>query len=101
MTGLTILLPVFGAGAGAAIGSYWGVVADRGWADSVSGRSRCDGCERQLTWIDLVPIVSYIALRGRCRSCGARIPAVLLLREGIGALAGIAIAVALIVAFGV
>ena len=39
------------------------------------GRSRCDGCGRTLTPLDLVPLVSWLALRGRCRACGARIDA--------------------------
>lgn len=36
-------------------------------------RSRCENCERVLSIRDLVPIASYLALRGRCRSCAARI----------------------------
>ncbi len=36
-------------------------------------RSRCPGCERQLSWFENVPVFSYLALRGRCRSCGKRI----------------------------
>ncbi|HHV63074.1 MAG TPA: prepilin peptidase [Firmicutes bacterium] len=37
--------------------------------------SHCPSCGSGLTARDLVPILSYIALRGRCRHCGARIPA--------------------------
>lgn len=37
------------------------------------GRSACDGCGRVLGAIDLIPMVSALAQRGRCRSCGARI----------------------------
>ena len=36
-------------------------------------RSRCESCRRPLTARDLVPIASYLLLRGRCRRCGARI----------------------------
>jgi leader peptidase (prepilin peptidase)/N-methyltransferase len=36
-------------------------------------RSCCDACRRPLTPRDLVPIGSYLMLRGRCRFCGARI----------------------------
>ncbi len=39
----------------------------------VTGRSRCDGCGRMLSMIDLVPVLSFTALRGRCRTCGSRI----------------------------
>jgi len=36
-------------------------------------RSRCRGCSAALPWYDLVPIGSWLLLRGRCRSCGTRI----------------------------
>ena len=37
--------------------------------------SHCPACGRQLTFFDLIPIVSYIFLLGRCRSCQAKISA--------------------------
>src|SRR5438128_10490305 len=33
-------------------------------------RSRCPQCGNQLVWFENVPILSWIALRGRCRCCG-------------------------------
>jgi leader peptidase (prepilin peptidase)/N-methyltransferase len=36
-------------------------------------RSRCGSCERPLAWYENIPVVSYLALRGRCRTCRARI----------------------------
>ena len=39
------------------------------------GRSHCDACGHVLTARDLVPVLSWLALGGRCRWCGARIPA--------------------------
>jgi leader peptidase (prepilin peptidase)/N-methyltransferase len=59
--------------AGAALGSFAAVVSARGLRHSLGGRSHCDSCGRLLTWYELVPLVSYPALRGRCRTCGARI----------------------------
>jgi len=35
--------------------------------------SACARCGRLLAWFENIPIVSYVALRGRCRSCGERI----------------------------
>jgi leader peptidase (prepilin peptidase) / N-methyltransferase len=32
-------------------------------------RSRCPDCGYQLSWKDNIPVLSYAALRGRCRSC--------------------------------
>ena len=38
-------------------------------------RSHCMTCGSQIQWYDLIPLVSYIILRGRCRHCGAGISA--------------------------
>lgn len=38
-----------------------------------SGRSICPHCEHPLAWYDLVPLVSFLGLRGRCRCCGKNI----------------------------
>jgi prepilin signal peptidase PulO-like enzyme (type II secretory pathway) len=46
-------------------------------------RSRCPRCSASLAWFDLVPIGSYLALRGRCRSCGAEIGGRTLAIEGL------------------
>lgn len=37
------------------------------------GRSYCPKCHRQLAWFDLIPVFSYLMLRGRCRYCKKRI----------------------------
>jgi len=37
----------------------------------VTPRSHCPACERTLRWNDLIPVCSYLWLRGRCRYCGA------------------------------
>lgn len=60
---------------GAIIGSFVAALAIR-WPQGRSvmhGRSACDGCGRTLTGVDLVPLLSALALRGRCRTCGAAI----------------------------
>jgi leader peptidase (prepilin peptidase) / N-methyltransferase len=35
-------------------------------------RSRCSGCGHAITWYENIPVVSYVALRGKCSACGAR-----------------------------
>jgi leader peptidase (prepilin peptidase)/N-methyltransferase len=40
------------------------------------GRSRCPTCGEQLSWHELVPLLSWLAQGGRCRHCGAPISAV-------------------------
>lgn len=52
-------------------GSFLGVVKDR-LDDPRSifwGRSKCAKCKRTLSVVDLVPVVSFILLRGKCRYC--------------------------------
>lgn len=36
-------------------------------------RSACPSCRHQITAIENIPVISYLALRGRCRNCGAKI----------------------------
>ncbi|WP_068077521.1 prepilin peptidase [Novosphingobium lentum] len=64
----------------------------------VSGCSACDSCGRRLTFRELVPIVSYIAQRGKCRTCAAPIGRWQLVCELAGA--GIALAALLAVSDG-
>uniref|UniRef100_UPI000A621214 prepilin peptidase n=2 Tax=Sphingomonadaceae TaxID=41297 RepID=UPI000A621214 len=58
---------------GAIAGSFLATIAVRWPAErSVArGRSACDGCGRALTARDLVPLLSWVATRGRCGACGA------------------------------
>ena len=62
---------------GLAVGSFLNVVADRLPDDEsiVSPPSRCGACGRKLTGLEMIPVVSFLALRGRCRTCGASIGA--------------------------
>jgi len=61
---------------GIVTGSFVGLVAHRlpRGASIVGPRSVCDSCGGQIAAYDNVPVVSWIVLRGRCRSCGGRIP---------------------------
>jgi len=36
-------------------------------------RSRCPACGHAIRWYENIPVLSYLALRGKCSSCGARI----------------------------
>ena len=38
--------------------------------------SHCTACNRPLAWFENIPVLSWLVLRGRCRTCGARISAV-------------------------
>ena len=61
--------------AGACMGSFvncieWRIETKRG---GVLGRSNCPNCSHRLGFFDLIPIFSYIFLRGKCRYCKEKI----------------------------
>jgi leader peptidase (prepilin peptidase)/N-methyltransferase len=62
---------------GLLVGSFLNVVVYRLPRDEslMHPRSRCPSCETQLRAIDNIPVVSWLALRGRCHHCGAPISA--------------------------
>jgi len=89
-----LLIALYGI-IGAVVGSFCNVVIDRvpEQQSLLAPRSRCPGCGRQLSSWELLPVVSYLALRGTCRTCGQAIPARVVLVEAItGLLFAIALA---------
>ena len=62
---------------GAVIGSFLNVMADRLPQEKsiVTPPSRCPGCNRRLSAADMIPVLSWLVLRGRCRTCSEKIPA--------------------------
>ncbi len=73
----TAIWPILGGGLGLVAGSFLATLVVR-WpaGERLSGRSRCDSCGATLAIRDLVPLLSFIFARGRCRHCDAPIPAV-------------------------
>jgi leader peptidase (prepilin peptidase)/N-methyltransferase len=67
-------LVLLAAGFGLIIGSFLNVVIFRfHTGKSLAGSSHCMSCGQGLRWFDLVPVLSYIVLFGRCRACGSYI----------------------------
>ncbi|WP_342743107.1 prepilin peptidase [Domibacillus mangrovi] len=68
---------------GLVFGSFYNVVGLRVPVGKsiVKPRSACSLCGHQLTAFDLIPVVSYIILKGKCRKCGARISPIYPLTE--------------------
>jgi leader peptidase (prepilin peptidase)/N-methyltransferase len=85
MTWIALLVFVLGL----VVGSFLNVVIHRVPAGEsvVRPRSRCPGCGHEIAARDNVPVVSWLLLRGRCRSCGepisVRYPLVELLTAGL------------------
>ena len=61
------------------IGALWGSFAnvciyrlplDKG---VVSGRSFCPKCKKKITWVDNIPIISFLLIQGKCRKCKKKI----------------------------
>lgn len=59
-----------------AIGSFISVLVDRlpRGESPILPRSRCRTCQTPLTALDLVPLLSFLLLKGKCRHCGTPIP---------------------------
>ena len=79
---------------GAIVGSFLGALLVRlpKGESVVTGRSRCDGCGRVLGPLELVPVVSFLVLRGRCSACRAAIDRWQFAAEIGGAMVGLAAA---------
>jgi len=60
---------------GAVVGSFLNVVIHRMPRERslVKPRSACPDCGQTIRWFDNLPVISWLALRGRCRGCSARI----------------------------
>ncbi len=73
---------------GLVFGSFLGVVVDRvpRGVSIIRPASSCSRCGHRLGPLDLVPVLSYLAQRGRCRYCETRIPPRDLAIEGVTAL---------------
>jgi prepilin signal peptidase PulO-like enzyme (type II secretory pathway) len=70
ITILTTIFFVFGL----IIGSFLNVVILRFNTErSFGGRSACMSCQNKLTWYELIPIFSFLGLKGRCRTCQTKI----------------------------
>lgn len=59
---------------GAIIGSFLNVVAFRyNTGIGIRGRSKCLTCGKNLTWVELVPLLSFILQGGECKKCKSKI----------------------------
>lgn len=82
------MITVFVFLAGLALGSFLNVCIHRLPKDEsiVTPGSHCPECDKAIAWYDNIPVLSYLLLLGRCRSCKGRIPARYPLVEALTAL---------------
>jgi len=57
------------------VGSFLNVLVDRLPRNEnvIKGRSYCESCKKELKWFDLIPVLSFVFLKGRCRFCKAEL----------------------------
>jgi leader peptidase (prepilin peptidase)/N-methyltransferase len=74
---LDLILTIWLTTSGLAIGSFLNVVIIRlpAGASVVKPRSKCPRCGHMLAWYDNLPVLSWVLLRARCRSCALPISA--------------------------
>ena len=72
---MNIIQSVFYTLLGVSVGSFLNVVIDRlpEGISVLSPPSRCESCDRRLSPTELIPVLSYLFLRGRCRTCHEKI----------------------------
>src|SRR3989344_725055 len=70
---INVFLFVLGAIVGSflnVVGLRWDLLRHGGVLSTLGGRSSCPSCRKVLEWYELIPIFSFLILRGRCLSCG-------------------------------
>ena len=68
---------------GTIFGSYFNLVATRipNGKSTITPRSHCENCNHQLAWYELIPIISFIIQKGKCRNCQTKLSFSYLLTE--------------------
>ena len=86
---LALLAFFLGAVMGSALNCLaYRIVRDQKWS---SGRSRCPACGHALSLPDLIPVLSWLCLGGKCRHCGAKISARYVITEALLGLAFVSV----------
>ena len=97
--GLTIYICIIAALLGAVMGSFLNCLAIRmlNGESILKGRSHCMSCNHLLGVADLIPVFSWLFLKGKCRYCGAKMSPRYFIAELVSALAF----VGLVLKFGI
>jgi leader peptidase (prepilin peptidase)/N-methyltransferase len=73
---MSVIYLIFFGVLGLAVGSFLNLCIDRlpRRQSIIRPASRCDSCDRALKLLDLIPVFSYLWMRGKCRYCGSPVP---------------------------
>ncbi|MBQ7677450.1 MAG: prepilin peptidase [Lachnospiraceae bacterium] len=90
-TSIKIALYVFAFVFGTVLFSFLNVVIYRlpRKENFITGRSKCPACGHVLSFLDMLPILSWVVLGRKCRYCGAKISARYAIVEALGGLAAV------------
>lgn len=69
---LGLIIFIFGASVGSFCSAY--IYRTPKEISIAKGRSVCPSCDKQIKGYDLIPVLSFIILEGKCRFCNGRIP---------------------------
>lgn len=91
---MTVFTALIAGTLGLIVGSFLNVVVHRleHGGSILWDRSKCPFCTHQLAWTDLIPVISFFMLRGRCRYCSSPISLQYPLVEGAMALLAVLVA---------
>jgi len=70
---MDVIVPVFSFVYGVVWGSFLNVLVNRGFKGTAKGHSQCPFCAHRLYAKDLVPLISFVVLRGKCAYCKHKI----------------------------
>jgi prepilin signal peptidase PulO-like enzyme (type II secretory pathway) len=71
---MTFIITSFFFIVGLVVGSFLNVVIFRyNTQRTFGGRSGCMACQNKLCWYELIPLISFLALKGRCKNCKTKI----------------------------
>ncbi len=66
-----ILIFFFGLSMGSFLNAW--IYRSKSKLNIITGRSHCTHCHTQLTWYENIPVISFVCLKGKCKSCKEKI----------------------------
>jgi leader peptidase (prepilin peptidase) / N-methyltransferase len=93
---MRIVWIIYWAIVGAVAGSFLITLKDRTSRKDKSLWSHCCSCGHRLSFLDLIPVLSWLVLKGKCKYCKSKIPVNILSSEIAGGIAGFLFAITML-----